>query len=147
MNAVERYEKILKAALKVRQLRYEIREELDVIADNITAKELRAREFNSEDAKKAFKLLEGVKIEEATYCGSKATYKDIDVLLHSPIGDAGVKAMQEILTTIGNKQIINNWTVKFTITPKPLEKRTNKTDGSILELTETKLQNLKHGAS
>lgn len=105
MGKTERYERILTAALKVRQLRYELKEQIEVIAENITAKELKSRDFENEDAQKAFLLLENVQIEESTHVGSKAIYKDIDVYLHSQVGSIGNKAMKEVLSDISNRQI------------------------------------------
>ena len=87
MNTIERYEILIRAALEVRQLRFGIKQNLNLISANITVAEIKSNEFNTDIARKALGILKDercIEFERAPYVGSRLLYKDIQIALHLP---------------------------------------------------------------
>jgi len=81
---IERYERAIKAALAVQQKRLEIEDELQIIADNLTAYEAVHRVFDNESAEKAIKILEPILgVEEKQHVMATINYQDVEIYLHT----------------------------------------------------------------
>lgn len=108
-GSVERYAKIIRCAVEVRQLRDEIRHKLAEMADLLTAKELTTRRFDRESVAGAMKLVADgeIEIKEATHVGATLLYKDVGISLHEPPDRLGSKAMEYVLSEISVADIVN----------------------------------------
>lgn len=106
MNNVERYEELIKLALEAQQLKIELRSKLLKISNNITAKELKHRIFDNEDATKALAILSPIlKIEKSQYNKSIAKFKNVEIYLHVKPDKLDGKAMAHILEDLSTNEI------------------------------------------
>lgn len=109
MDRIERYEKIIMAALDVHQLRIELKEKLSIISSNISAKELKTRSFDNESARKSFLIISSkVEIKKCEHVKSSLIYKDVEIYLHCTIDKRGGEAMKNVLSDISDKVVFDN---------------------------------------
>lgn len=106
MSTVDRYEKAIKAALEVQQLKSDLSDQYKVIAENLTVSEAMERDFDREASTKAIKILkEELGLEEETYVKGSINYKDVRIFLHLPIDAEEWKFMKPIFADISTKDI------------------------------------------
>jgi len=96
----ERYKAAISSALEIHRLRAEINNHLDVIAENLTAKESNSRSFDHDSAIDALKLLTGVTFEKSDHVKTIAKYREVEIYLHADPNQHGSKAMAAIFEGI-----------------------------------------------
>ena len=110
MGNVERYERILIAAIEIQQLRHEIKERLRVLSKNMTAHELKNRSFVGEDASKAFSIVlanKSFSVSHQSHVQSSLKYKDVEVNLFCHPDKLDSKAMEKALEAIQSGSILD----------------------------------------
>lgn len=99
-DKIERYKTALQSAFEIHRLRQEIANNIDVIAENLTAKEAHTRKFDHDSAVDALKLIDGVTFGKNDFVKFIAKYGDLEINLHSDPRENGSKAMAAIFEGI-----------------------------------------------
>lgn len=108
--SIERYKNIINAALEIQQLKIELSNQFDLLATNITARELKKRHFEPGITNDAIACLvsdKTIKVEASSYVKSKLFYKDVDINLHTYVDDPDGEQINKILRDLETNEIYN----------------------------------------
>ena len=107
MSDIERYDRLITAAMEAQQLKIELNNKLKEVANNLTAYELNHRTFCNESTQKAFAILpKELKLRKAAHVQSELAFKNTRISLHAKMDNLKGSAMKCILDELSNSEIL-----------------------------------------
>lgn len=118
VDSIDRYKKLVTAVLAIRDLSRQIKRQLTIVSQCITAHELQHRDFHQQSASTALCELASEELfvlEKDMHVESKLLYKEEEICLHVPLPtianadcEAGAFALQHILKELDSTDILKS---------------------------------------